>query len=72
MSFRLSKLASAMDSLPDRERLLREIENLILANPKVGDVITGTGGVRKMRIADSFRGKGKRGAWGTKTHPHFN
>jgi hypothetical protein len=30
-------------------------------NPVAGDVIAGTGGLRKVRFADSRRGKGKRG-----------
>lgn len=38
---------------------LRELENVLLANPKVGDVIQGTGGIRKIRIP--FSSKGKRG-----------
>ena len=32
-----------------------------MANPTVGDVIQGTGGLRKLRFADTRRGKGKRG-----------
>lgn len=30
-------------------------------NPEAGDIIEGTGGLRKMRFADAKRGKGKRG-----------
>lgn len=37
----------------------RAFEAEILANPAVGDVIAGTGGVRKVRIA--LPGRGKRG-----------
>lgn len=33
----------------------------LLANPHAGDVIEGTGGLRKIRQADARRGKGKRG-----------
>ena len=33
----------------------------LLDNPKAGDVIEGTGGLRKLRQADPRRGKGKRG-----------
>ena len=33
----------------------------LMRNPAVGDVIEGTGGLRKMRFADKRRGKGKRG-----------
>jgi hypothetical protein len=32
-----------------------------MANPEAGDVIEGTGGLRKLRHADLRRGKGKRG-----------
>lgn len=38
---------------------LRELENILLENPKSGDVIQGTGGIRKIRI--SANDKGKRG-----------
>ena len=43
------------------ETMAHEIENAILANPEVGDIVPGTGGVRKFRLADESRGKGKRG-----------
>lgn len=33
----------------------------LLANPEIGDVIEGAGGLRKMRQAEQRRGKGKRG-----------
>jgi len=32
-----------------------------MADPKAGDVIEGTGGLRKLRYIDPRRGKGKRG-----------
>ena len=32
-----------------------------MLNPAAGEVIEGTGGLRKMRFADKRRGKGKRG-----------
>lgn len=32
-----------------------------MANPEAGDVIEGTGGLRKLRQPDIKRGKGKRG-----------
>jgi hypothetical protein len=41
--------------------LLRAIEAEILNNFEVGDLIQGCGGVRKMRVADPRRKKGKRG-----------
>ncbi len=34
---------------------------MLLKNPEAGDVIEGTGGLRKIRYADEKRGKGKRG-----------
>ena len=45
----------------DSDAKAREIENVILDNPEVGDLVPGTGGVRKFRMADESRGKGKRG-----------
>ena len=36
---------------------LRDLENVLLANPKIGDVIKGTGGLRKVRISMDNRGK---------------
>ncbi len=38
-----------------------QLQNTLLRNPAAGDVIEGTGGLRKMRFADPRRGKGKRG-----------
>ena len=32
-----------------------------MGNPEAGEVIEGTGGLRKVRFGDSRRGKGKRG-----------
>ena len=40
---------------------LRALQRDLLANPEHGDVIEGTGGLRKLRQADPKRGKGKRG-----------
>ena len=39
----------------------RCLQNEMLQDPKAGDVITGTGGLRKLRYGDATRGKGKRG-----------
>ncbi len=44
----------------DDEALLK-LQRLLMLNPEVGDVIPGTGGLRKLRFADERRGKGKRG-----------
>lgn len=40
---------------------LRTLQNDLLENPKMGDVIPGTGGIRKIRIPMENKGKGKRG-----------
>ena len=37
------------------------LQQALMKNPEVGEVIEGTGGLRKMRFADARRGKGKRG-----------
>ena len=42
---------------------LRLIQAELLRNPESGPVIQGTGGIRKARIADPGRGKGKRGGY---------
>ena len=39
----------------------RALQTELMRNPLAGDVIEGTGGLRKLRQADSRRGKGKRG-----------
>ena len=39
------------------------IQNDLIADPLRGDVVQGTGGVRKARIADSQHGRGKRGSF---------
>lgn len=43
-----------------KDRDLRRLELEILKNPKVGKVIRGTGGLRKLRFA--FENEGKRGS----------
>jgi hypothetical protein len=39
----------------------RALQNDLLVNPEKGDVIEGSGGLRKFRRPDAKRGKGKRG-----------
>ena len=39
----------------------RSLQNDLLASPDAGDLIVGTGGLRKLRYGDTKRGKGKRG-----------
>ena len=36
---------------------LRELEDVVLEQPDIGDIIQGTGGLRKMRFATDDRGK---------------
>ena len=43
--------------------VLLQIQTELLRNPDLGSVIRGTGGLRKARIADAGRGKGKRGGY---------
>jgi len=43
------------------DELQKIIENELLENPIAGDMVQGTGGVRKLRVSDPLRGKGKRG-----------
>jgi hypothetical protein len=43
--------------------ILEAIEASLLQNPKCGDVVAGTGGVRKFRSEDLERNKGKRGGF---------
>lgn len=44
----------------DDEAFLR-LQRSLMLNPEAGDVVPGTGGLRKLRFADERRGKGKRG-----------
>jgi len=39
----------------------RELQQLLMNNPQAGELIRGTGGLRKLRFADARRSKGKRG-----------
>ncbi len=39
----------------------KDLQSFLLKNPESGDVIQGTGGLRKLRFNDPTRGKGKRG-----------
>lgn len=50
-----------LDSLSNGQEVLREIQDALLENPDAGDVIQGTGGLRKMRHAG--KGKGKSGGY---------
>jgi hypothetical protein len=48
------------------EGMLHRLQTELLANPEAGDVEPGTGGLRKIRLADPSRGEGKRG--GARVH----
>lgn len=43
------------------EAAFQALQDLLMANPESGDVIEGSGGLRKLRFADPRRSKGKRG-----------
>jgi hypothetical protein len=62
----LIEIVETLAFLKDAERLLSSLErdeliNSLAADPEQGVVIKGTGGLRKMRIG--FSGRGKRGGW---------
>ena len=40
---------------------LRELQNILLEDHRSGDIIQGTGGLRKIRVSMESKGKGKRG-----------
>ena len=43
------------------DKAFGDLQASLMSNPEAGDVIEGTGGLRKMRFADRRRSKGKRG-----------
>lgn len=43
------------------DEAFRSLQAELMANPEAGDLIQGTGGLRKLRLGDQRRGKGKRG-----------
>ena len=43
------------------DEAFKRLQVELMDNPEAGDVIKGTGGLRKLRFADEKRGKGKRG-----------
>lgn len=56
--------------LPPFERIRKDymddaaysaLQHELMGNPEIGDVMEGTGGLRKLRQPDPRRGKGKRG-----------
>lgn len=43
------------------DEAFRALQTTLMRSPNAGDMIEGTGGLRKLRFADASRGKGKRG-----------
>lgn len=43
------------------DETFRSLQEAMMRNPEAGDVIEGTGGLRKLRHGNMRRGKGKRG-----------
>jgi len=43
------------------DEAFRSLQMALMSDPDAGDVITGAGGLRKLRFGDPRRGKGKRG-----------
>ena len=43
------------------DEAFRALQTTLMRSPDAGDMIEGTGGLRKLRFADASRGKGKRG-----------
>ena len=60
MFYSTSEFDKQWDRMGLDDEDLRRLENDIVNNPKVGVVIRGAGGLRKMRFA--FKGKGKSGS----------
>lgn len=60
-TFKETKLfeATRADYFTDEE--YGDFQQELMKNPEAGKVIQGTGGLRKVRVADPQRGKGKRG-----------
>jgi len=57
---RLPEFEKQCDNMDSDENDVMEIENAMLSNPNIGEVMVGTGSVRKFRIALS-NNKGKSG-----------
>jgi hypothetical protein len=52
---------STREEYLDDERYMI-LQRMLMVNPEIGKVMPGCGGIRKVRIADAQRGKGKRGS----------
>lgn len=60
--------SKTMDTLPDRDVVKASVEKILLENPSVGELVPGTGGLRKIRLASQT--KGKRGAYRVVYYDH--
>jgi len=59
----LSVFARKWSALKLDDDALQQLESEIIENPKIGKVMAGTGGVRKMRFSPDKSGRGKSGAY---------
>jgi hypothetical protein len=58
----LSTFAAKWSKLRLTDEDLQSLENMLISDPEAGDVIPGTGGLRKLRFAPPTWHTGKRGA----------
>lgn len=58
----LSSFVAKWSALKLTDQDLQSLESLLIADPEAGDVIPGTGGLRKLRFAPRTWHTGKRGA----------
>jgi len=54
---RMTAFEKQCNNIGLNEENIQEIENIIIENPTAGDVIEGTGGMRKLRYALQNKGK---------------
>jgi len=57
----LSRFAARWKQLKLTDEDLQALEQILLRDPEAGDVVAGTGGLRKVRFAPPSQNKGKRG-----------
>jgi len=57
----LSPFKNYLDQIADGPQVLKRIQDELMKQPDIGDVVQGTGGIRKMRAAG--KGKGKSGGY---------
>ena len=59
----LSAFVAKWSKLKLSDEDLQSLEGALIADPQIGDLIPGTGGLRKLRFAPPSRHTGKRGAF---------